>query len=277
MTALYRASRPEIAVVIMIVVFMVVYFADEIFYTIPPGSVGVLWLRFVGGTVLTRYVESEGLHVIAAVGQNLCIYDTRLQQLEQDFDVLSADGLKMTVNIAYRFQAIPRPTVPALHQYVGLIHASRSCWTTGNRRARDVYSRATRPKEIFPTAASRFSRKSCATCRPTCARRSARWPAIRSISCGWTTSADLRHSPCSPDVEAAINRKEEQKCFNQEYDYRCCAKPRKPSASGSRRKAFANSRTSCRAGTPPRQLSALERHRGDARVGAVEQRQGGYA
>src|SRR5215469_16712462 len=96
---------PEIAVIIMLLVFMVVYFANEIFYTIPAGSVGVLWLRFFGGTVLHHYL-SEGFHVIPP-WDKIYIYDTRLQQLEQDFDVLSADGLKMRVNIAYRFQAIP--------------------------------------------------------------------------------------------------------------------------------------------------------------------------
>ncbi len=122
---------PEIAVVIMIFVFMVVYFADEIFYTIPPGSVGVLWLRFCGGTVLYRYL-GEGLHVIPP-WDKIYIYDVRLQQLEQDFDVLSADGLKMTVNIAYRFQAIP-DTVPGIAAIcrpqlrLGLAH-------DGNRRA----------------------------------------------------------------------------------------------------------------------------------------------
>ncbi|MGH6989039.1 MAG: prohibitin family protein, partial [Stellaceae bacterium] len=53
---------PEIAVVIMILAFIVVYFSADIFYNIPPGSVGVLWQRF-GGTVMSYYL-GEGLHVV---------------------------------------------------------------------------------------------------------------------------------------------------------------------------------------------------------------------
>jgi regulator of protease activity HflC (stomatin/prohibitin superfamily) len=206
---------PEIAVIIMIVVFMVVYFADDIFYTIPAGSVGVLWYRFFGGTVLTRYV-GEGLHVIAP-WDKIYIYDTRLQQLEQDFDVLSADGLKMTVNIAYRFQAIPA-TVPALHQYVGPNYVSVLITTEIGARARDVFSRNT-PEEIFSDRRIQIQREILQNVQSDL-RQTFSPMAGHPIDFVKLDDVLIRGITLPPEVEAAINRKEEQKQLNLEYDYR---------------------------------------------------------
>jgi regulator of protease activity HflC (stomatin/prohibitin superfamily) len=206
---------PEIAVVIMIFVFMFVYFADEIFYTIPPGSVGVLWERFFGGTVLTRYV-GEGFHMIAP-WDKIYIYDTRLQQLEQNFDVLSADGLKMTVNIAYRFQAIPA-TVPALHQYVGPNYVSVLLTTEIGARARDVFSRNT-PEEIFSDRRIQIQQEILHDVQ-TDLRKTFSPMAGHPIDFVRLDDVLIRGITLPPEVEAAINRKEEQKQLNLEYDYR---------------------------------------------------------
>jgi len=206
---------PEIAVVIMILVFMLVYFADEIFYTIPPGSVGVLWLRFFGGTLLHHPV-GEGLHV-KAPWDKVYIYDTRLQQLEQDFDVLSADGLKMTVNIAYRFQAIP-DTVPALHQYVGPNYVSILLTTEIGARARDVFSHNT-PEEIFSDRRIQIQQEILHDVQ-TDLRKTFSPMAGHPIDFVKLDDVLIRGITLPPEVEAAINRKEEQKQLNLEYDYR---------------------------------------------------------
>lgn len=206
---------PEIAVVIMIFVFIVVYFANEIFYTIPPGSVGVLWLRFGGGTVLNHYL-GEGLHIIAPWNK-IYIYDTRLQQLEQDFDVLSADGLKMTVNIAYRFQAIPK-TVPALHQYIGPNYVSVLLTTEIGARARDVFSRNT-PEEIFSDRRIQIQQEILRDVQQDL-RKTFSPMAGHPIDFVKLDDVLIRGITLPPEVEAAINRKEEQKQLNLEYDYR---------------------------------------------------------
>jgi regulator of protease activity HflC (stomatin/prohibitin superfamily) len=206
---------PEIAVVIMILVFMVVYFADEIFYTIPAGSVGVLWLRFLGGTVLHHYL-SEGLHVIPP-WDKIYIYDVRLQQLEQDFDVLSADGLRMKVNIAYRFQAIPE-TVPELQQYVGPNYVSILLTTEIGARARDVFSRNT-PEEIFSDRRIQIQREILTDVQADL-RKTFSPMAGHPIDFVRLDDVLIRGITLPPEVEAAINRKEEQKQLNLEYDYR---------------------------------------------------------
>ncbi len=206
---------PEIAVVIMILVFMVVYFADEIFYTIPPGSVGVLWLRFLGGTVLHYYL-GEGFHVIPP-WDKIYVYDVRLQQLEQDFDVLSADGLKMKVNIAYRFQAIPQ-TVPELQQYVGPNYVSILLTTEIGARARDVFSRNT-PEEIFSDRRIQIQREILTDVQSDL-RKTFSPMAGHPIDFVRLDDVLIRGITLPPEVEAAINRKEEQKQLNLEYDYR---------------------------------------------------------
>jgi regulator of protease activity HflC (stomatin/prohibitin superfamily) len=206
---------PEIAVVIMIFVFMIVYFADEIFYTIPPGSVGVLWLRFFGGTVLHHYL-GEGFHVIPP-WDKIYVYDVRLQQLEQDFDVLSADGLKMRVNIAYRFQAIP-DTVPELQQYVGPNYVSILLTTEIGARARDVFSRNT-PEEIFSDRRIQIQREILTDVQADL-RKTFSPMAGHPIDFVRLDDVLIRGITLPPEVEAAINRKEEQKQLNLEYDYR---------------------------------------------------------
>jgi regulator of protease activity HflC (stomatin/prohibitin superfamily) len=206
---------PEIAVVIMILVFMVVYFSENIFYTIPPGSVGVLWLRFAGGTVLTHYL-GEGLHIVAP-WDKVYIYDTRLQQLEQDFDVLSADGLKMTVNIAYRFQALPA-TVPALHQYIGPNYVSILLTTEIGARARDVFSHNT-PEEIFSDRRIQIQQEILHNVQSDL-RQTFSPMAGHPIDFVKLDDVLIRGITLPPEVEAAINRKEEQKQLNLEYDYR---------------------------------------------------------
>jgi regulator of protease activity HflC (stomatin/prohibitin superfamily) len=206
---------PEIAVIIMIAVFIAAFFADDIFYTIPPGSVGVLWLRFFGGTVLDHSL-GEGLHVIAP-WDKIYIYDTRLQQLEQDFDVLSADGLKMTVNIAYRFQALPN-TVPALHQYIGPNYVSILVTTEIGARARDVFSRNT-PEEIFSDRRIQIQLEILQNVQ-TDLRNTFSPMAGHPIDFVKLDDVLIRGITLPPDVEAAINRKEEQKQLNLEYDYR---------------------------------------------------------
>jgi prohibitin 1 len=206
---------PEIAVVIMIFVFVVVYFADDIFYNVPPGSVGVLWKRFGGGTVLDRYL-GEGLNVIWP-WDKIYIYDVRLQQLEQDFDVLSADGLKMTVNIAYRFQAIPN-TVPALHQYIGPNYVAILITPDIGARARDVFSRNT-PEEIFSDRRIQIQQEILRDVQLHL-RETFTPMAGRQIDFVKLEDVLIRGIGLPPAVEAAINRKEEQKQLNLEYDYR---------------------------------------------------------
>jgi len=49
-----RRHVPETLIAALLFAFFIVFFAKDMFYTIPAGYVGVLWERFGGGTVLNR-------------------------------------------------------------------------------------------------------------------------------------------------------------------------------------------------------------------------------
>ncbi|MDE2463447.1 MAG: prohibitin family protein, partial [Alphaproteobacteria bacterium] len=139
----------EIVILIFLGVFVVLYFAPSIFYNIPSGHVGVMWLRFGGGTVTTpgEYV-SEGLHAIWP-WDKIYVYDARLQKRTQIFHVLASDGLRLKVDIVYRYR-IKKKDVGLLQKYAGQDWADIMLAPSIAAKTRDIVSQDT-PREIYST------------------------------------------------------------------------------------------------------------------------------
>jgi regulator of protease activity HflC (stomatin/prohibitin superfamily) len=135
---------PEIAVFILLAVLLGITLAQMMVYTVPAGQVGVLWKRF-SGTVLDRTLGS-GLHIIAP-WDRIYIYNLRIQIIDHHFDVLTADGLKITVNIAYRFW-LSRNEVPLLHNTTGRGYSDILLTAPIGARARNTFGRNT-AEEIY--------------------------------------------------------------------------------------------------------------------------------
>jgi regulator of protease activity HflC (stomatin/prohibitin superfamily) len=135
---------PEIAVFILLAVLLGITLAPLMVYTVPAGHVGVLWKRF-SGTVLDRTLGS-GIHIIAP-WDRIYVYDLRIQITDHQFDVLTADGLEITVNISYRFW-LNRNQVPLLHNTVGPSYADILLTAPIGARARDTFGRNT-VEEIY--------------------------------------------------------------------------------------------------------------------------------
>lgn len=112
---LYRHAT-EVGVVMLVVLFILVYLAPNIFIFIYPGEAGVLWRRFFGGTE-TQAVYSEGVHIIFP-WDIMYIYNARLQETGETFDVLSSDGLHMDVDITVRYRPI-KHDLALLHKNIG--------------------------------------------------------------------------------------------------------------------------------------------------------------
>jgi prohibitin 1 len=203
------------AVGLFAVVFLFAYFANNIVYTIEAGNVGVLWKRFGGGTVLDTTLP-EGLHLVWP-WDKVFIYDVRLRQLSQDFDVLSSDGLKLTVNMAYRFQ-LNEPEVPTLHKFIGPNYADVMLSADIGAQARDIFSQNT-PEEIFSdrrveiknAIAEAVTRNLVEQFNP---------PGRKNVVFINLEALLIRSITLPPTVQAAIERKNEQLQLNQEYDYR---------------------------------------------------------
>jgi len=123
----WHENKHILLVFMFILAFLVIYLWNNIFITIMPGEAGVMWRRisFLGyqkGTVLEK-TYGEGLHIIFPLNK-IYIYETRVQQKETIFNVLSENGLSITVRASVRFR--PRPDIlPLLHREVGPEYVER--------------------------------------------------------------------------------------------------------------------------------------------------------
>jgi prohibitin 2 len=101
---------------LFVLTMLVLYFAPNIFVTIPAGHGGALWLRFFGGTAVNFYY-GEGTKIIFP-WDKIYLYDLRIQQQTANFDVLTSEGLEITVDVTLRFRLKPN-SIGAITAYAG--------------------------------------------------------------------------------------------------------------------------------------------------------------
>lgn len=111
-----RIHRKKIVIAGLVVIVLFTFLWPQIMVTVGSGERGVLYSRFFGGTILDR-VYGEGLKVIFP-WDTLYVYDTRILEKTQDIDVLTLDGLAVTVQVSLRYQIV-RDKLPVLHQQMG--------------------------------------------------------------------------------------------------------------------------------------------------------------
>lgn len=141
---LRRHSISVYALALSFILFLLVL-APQIFVNVPAGYVGVLWLRFFGGTVTTSHLD-EGLHVIFPWDE-VYLYDARLQNRARVYDTISSNGLSMQVEIAIRYR-INRDTVGLLHQQIGPNYDEVLVYPEIGSHARELISRYT-PEQLY--------------------------------------------------------------------------------------------------------------------------------
>lgn len=107
-----RESTPYLIISSLIFLFVIAFLFHRIFITVPAGHAGVLYRWFQGGTVINTIYE-EGLQIIAP-WNTMTIYNLRIQEVDQDFDVLTSDGLAIKTTMSIRF----RPT----QRLLGMLH-----------------------------------------------------------------------------------------------------------------------------------------------------------
>lgn len=129
----------------LLFIFGVILLAPRIFINIPAGHVGVLWLRFFGGTVTDIYY-GEGIQAIFPWDE-MYIYDARLQNKTRLYDTISSNGLSMQVEIAVRYR-INRDAVGWLHKLVGPQYDDILVYPEIGSHARELISRYT-PEQLY--------------------------------------------------------------------------------------------------------------------------------
>lgn len=137
--------RHELVILVLVSLLAVIFMLPLIYHTIPAGHVGVLWKRFSGGTV-TETVYAEGYR-LTFPWDTLHVYDARLQMVEREVQVLSSDGLQITLALVWRFR-LTASMAGLMHKFVGPDYAETLVAPTVGARARDVIA-VYSPDEIY--------------------------------------------------------------------------------------------------------------------------------
>jgi len=99
----------NIAKIVIIAVAAIVFvgiFTSTIFITIDPGHEGILFKRFGGGINAEAPTKKQGFHIIAPWNK-MIIYDVRIQETAEELDVLSSNGLNVSIDVSIRYQPMP--------------------------------------------------------------------------------------------------------------------------------------------------------------------------
>ncbi len=111
-----KDRAPYLIVAFFFMLMVTIALWSRIVVVIKPGEAGVLYRMLSSGTV-TDNIYAEGLHILMPLN-SMAIYDTRVQLVLHDFDVLTSSGLPVKLKIAVRFQPIYE-LLGVLHQQVG--------------------------------------------------------------------------------------------------------------------------------------------------------------
>jgi regulator of protease activity HflC (stomatin/prohibitin superfamily) len=141
-----RQTPPLLLCLFLLVLFCVVFF-NQIVISIHPGELGVLWRRLGGGTQIDT-VYREGMHLILPINK-MYIYNVRKQQLVDAINVLTVDGLTVSVRYSVRY-FLERDTLPLLHRHVGPDYVNVVVRPEVRSVVRSVFGQF-KPEEIYTT------------------------------------------------------------------------------------------------------------------------------
>lgn len=112
----YEKYMMTITLAVMVIGLLFVYLSPTMMVTIPAGHLGVRWYRFHGGTAPGPAVQ-EGTR-LKFPWDELYDYDARVQLIDQEYDLISKDGLLIQTHISFLFRIEPE-TLGILHKEVG--------------------------------------------------------------------------------------------------------------------------------------------------------------
>jgi regulator of protease activity HflC (stomatin/prohibitin superfamily) len=115
---LFRKLSLWLSFLVLIAAFLLVILWNVMVHTIPVGHSGVVWHRIpIFGGAHSRGPLAEGLHIILP-WDKIFVYDMRLQNHTELYQVLSKDGLAFEVELSFRWRLVPEKLVE-LNQTVG--------------------------------------------------------------------------------------------------------------------------------------------------------------
>jgi len=111
----FKSFMTYLTIFILLFCFIVMLFWNRIFVTVYAGEAGVLFKRWTGTEL--NHIYKEGFYILPP-WHIMNIYNTRIQEKKHEFNVLSKQGLTISIKISIRFK--PDYTMlGVLHQQVG--------------------------------------------------------------------------------------------------------------------------------------------------------------
>ena len=111
----YQNFYRNISIFILILLFFLIALSNKIIVKISAGHVGVLY-HLTKGTIVDE-IYAEGYHLILPI-HTMNIYDVRKQIVAQEMDVLTKDGLKISITVDTRFRLV-RDSIGIIHKNIG--------------------------------------------------------------------------------------------------------------------------------------------------------------
>jgi len=141
----WKKFMPIILIVVG-VILMIIFWA-KMTVTIDAGHGGVLFKTF-GGGIDTSQTYGEGFHVVSPWNK-MVVYETRQQEIAEDMQVLSSNGLEIKVDVSAWYQPI-WSQMGVLHVNIGTDYLKRVVIPSLRSSARTVIGRYT-PEQIYST------------------------------------------------------------------------------------------------------------------------------
>lgn len=137
----------RIGFIVFIILVLFTVLSNTTFLTIGSGQVGVKFKQFGGGLEKDE-IYDQGFHVIAP-WNTMFIYDVRVDEDYENMDVLSKNGLNISVELSYRFQPIP-DKIGYLHDEIGPNYEDRIIKPEIRSATREVIGQYL-PEELYST------------------------------------------------------------------------------------------------------------------------------
>ncbi|PHN00839.1 prohibitin family protein [Flavilitoribacter nigricans] len=134
-------------VIAFVLLILIIGFSNATFLTIDAGERGVLFRRFSGGLDRENIYE-PGFHIIAPWNV-MYVYDVREQQVEEEMEVLSSNGLNISVDVTVRVN--PKyDKIAEIHEKFGPDYVKRLVIPETRSSVREMIGQFT-PEELYST------------------------------------------------------------------------------------------------------------------------------
>jgi len=100
----FNIKKTRFWIAIAVVILFVIIFGNSMFVILQPTERGVIFYKFSSGLDV-KHIYSEGFHIIAP-WNDMIVFSVEEQQVEQSMDVLSSNGLSISVDVTIRFRPI---------------------------------------------------------------------------------------------------------------------------------------------------------------------------